>query len=172
MFGFQAQTARLHQPRIHITIDHLLKQGILLSQPKIGETEESEALTDILDAQPLVVRKDGTTSDRLHLWMCLLDLREQCVQILNFIIRLSSSALSTGFLIVELLIDRGACQLATVQGQLHALCDLRRNLDSNRLIHERVSLLADFSPVQIGQTDNLVTVCDTFDEIKHAVFTS
>ena len=35
VLSFQAQTARLHQPRIHIGIDHLLEQGILLSQPKI-----------------------------------------------------------------------------------------------------------------------------------------
>jgi len=56
----QAHAADLHQLSFHLCFNHLVQQGGLLLKPKICQTEKAEASATVLNAQSLVVAKDGT----------------------------------------------------------------------------------------------------------------
>ena len=69
----QPHATGLHNPGIHFAINHLLQQLVLIAEPKVRQTDHTQALTDVLYSEPLVVTEDSTTCDGLYLRVLLLD---------------------------------------------------------------------------------------------------
>lgn len=96
-------------------------------------------MADVLHAQTLIVRENGSRGHGLNVRMLLFHSDKELVQVLNLICLAVGLALC-GFIIVQFLVQGLACQLPAVERQIHGLRDEWGHFNANCLVHIRVKL--------------------------------